>query len=120
MVDKKRRLRMFFVDEEDSIHRFPLSKYSRIHGRTEPIYLFTGKTVHFIEAHVEVDENGEEQNGEEQLVGAHFIKHTFDAKGLWDEDQKKQELVGAMEAAAHFGSSEWNKIYRAEHIEPFR
>jgi hypothetical protein len=48
--------------------------------------LFAGRSVRFIEAHVEVDEGGVEH-----LLNAFFRRHDFDAEGPWDKKKKNKK-----------------------------
>ena len=54
----KRGPRYFFVDEDEGLHKIPFAKYERIFTRAQPVLLFAGRSVRFIEAHVKVDEFG--------------------------------------------------------------
>jgi len=76
--------------------------------------LFAGRSVRFIEAHVEVDEGGVEH-----LVNAFFRRHDFDAEGLWDKKEKQKSMIGAMEMLSHVGDADWAEFYKAEHLDPF-
>jgi hypothetical protein len=114
MDEMKQRLRYFFVDEEEVIHKIPFAKYERIFRRAQPIMLFAGRSVRFIEAHVEVDEGGVEH-----LVNAFFRRHDFDAEGLWDKKEKQKSMIGAMEMLSHVGDADWAEFYKAEHLDPF-
>jgi hypothetical protein len=95
MDEMKQRLRYFFVDEEEVIHKIRFAKYERIFRRAQPIMLFVGRSVRFIEAHVEVDE------------------------GLWDKKEKQKSLIGAMEMLSHVGDADWAEFYKPEHLDPF-
>src|SRR6185503_8759211 len=114
MGEIKRRARYFHVDEDEVLHKIPLAKYVRIFRRAQPVLLFAGCSVRFIEAYVEVDEFGIEH-----LVNASFMRHCFDAEGLWDKKEKEKRLVGAMEMLSHVGDADWAEFYKAEHLDPF-
>ena len=77
--------------------------------------LFAGKTVRLIEAITEADEHGTEE-----MIRAHFIKVNFDKHGLWDAEQKRDELREAMQALGGSDKSDWAELYRLEDIKPFR
>jgi hypothetical protein len=117
MADKDFKIRYFFVDENESLHRIPLARYQRIFDRVQPIILYAGNLLRFIEAIVHRDEEGNET-----LVGACFLRHQFDEYGFWDEDDKELCVRGAMAAAwaGGTGTLYMQEIYRAEDIEPFR
>lgn len=114
MAEMKQRLRYFFVDEEEEIHKVPFAKYERIFRRAQPIMLFAGRSIRFIEAHVEVDESGGEH-----LVNAFFRRHDFDAEGLWDKKEKHKSMIGAMEMLSHVEDADWTEFYKVEHLDPF-
>lgn len=114
MDEMKRRPLYFFVDEDEGLHKIPFAKYERIFRRTQPVTLFAGRFVRFIEAHVEVDEFGIEH-----LDHAAFMRHGFDAEGLWDKKEKEKSMVGAREMLSHFGNADWREFYKAEHLDPF-
>ena len=47
---------IYWIDEDEQLHRIPMARYTRIFNRTEPIKLFAGKSIRLIEAHVQIDE----------------------------------------------------------------
>lgn len=53
------------------------------------------KSLKFIEASLQCEEDGNEE-----FVGATYMRHQFDAEGLWDTQEKDRMMVGAMEAAS--------------------
>ena len=108
-------LRYYWVDEDGQLHQIPQARYRRIFDRTEAIKLFAGKTIHFIEAYVEIDEHGNKQ-----LSGAIFPLYHFDGGGLWREDQKVAEFHNAARVLSVFGQKDWEELYQAEYIEPNR
>lgn len=114
MGEMKQRMRYFFVDEDEVIHKIPFAKYERIFRRAQPIMLFAGRSVRFIEAHVEVDEGGVEH-----LSNAFFRRHGFDEQGLWDKREKQKSMLGAMEMLSLRGDADWTEFYRSEHLDPF-
>jgi hypothetical protein len=114
MDEMNRRTRYFFVDEDEVLHKVPIAKYERIFRRVQPILLFAGRSVRFIEAHVEMDEFGVEH-----LVNASFIRHGFDEEGFWNKKEKEKSMVGAMEMLSHFGNPDWTEFYKVEHLDPF-
>ena len=75
-----------------------VAKYQRIFNRVQPIALYAGKSLRFIEAITERDEDGKEE-----LVNAYFMQHQFDEQGLWDADEKDRTMRGAVEAASASG-----------------
>ena len=114
--EKTFKVRYFFVGEDESLNRIPLARYQRIFNRAQRIRLYAGKSLRFIEAVVERDEDGTEK-----LVNACFLQHQFDEQGLWDENDKDRSIRGAMEAASAVGKGPYMQtLYRAEHIDPFR
>lgn len=116
MAEKNLKARYFFVGEDESLNRIPLARYQRIFDRAQPITLYAGKSLRFIEAIVERGEYGTED-----LVNACFLRHQFDEQGLWDADEKVRTMRGAMEAASAVGKGPYmQNLYRAEHIDPFR
>jgi hypothetical protein len=99
-----------------SLNRIPLARYQRIFDRAQPITLYAGKSLRFIEAVVTRD-----KDGNEELVNACFLRHQFDEHGLWDEKEKDRSMRGAMDAASAVGKGAYmEEISRIEHITPFR
>ena len=78
--------------EDDSLHRIYLTKYERIFDRTEPIALYAGKSLRFIETFLECDEDGNEE-----LLRAWFLQYQFDEHGLWDKNEKHHRMRSAIE-----------------------
>ena len=116
MAEKNLKVRYFFVGEDESLNRIPLARYQRIFNRAQPITLYAGKSLRFIEAIVECH-----GDGNEELVNASFLRHQFDEQGLWDENEKHRNMRGAMEAASAVGKGAYmEEISRTEHIDPFR
>jgi hypothetical protein len=116
MPKKTAKLRYFFVGEDDSLNRIYLTKYERICDRTEPITLYAGKVLRFIETFIECD-----AEGNEELLRAGFIRHQFDEQGLWDKNEKDRVMRGAMEGASVVGKDDYmEKLHNAEHVDPFR
>jgi len=116
MPKKTGKLRYFFVGEDDSLNRIYLTKYERICDRAEPITLYAGKTLRFIETFIECDEDGNEE-----LLRACFIRHQFDEQGLWDKHEKDGVMRGAMEGASFVGKGDYiEELRKAEHGDPFR
>ena len=114
MAEMKQRLQYFFVDEHEVIHTIPFAKYERIFRRAQPIMLFAGRSVRFIEAHVEVDEVGVGH-----LANVFFRRHSFDAEGLWDKTEKQNSIIGSMEMLSHVEDADWAEFYKAEHLDSF-
>lgn len=116
MAEKNLKVRYFFVGEDESLNRIPLARYQRIFNRAQPIPLYAGKSLRFIEAVVEHDEEGNEE-----LVNACFLRHQFDEHGLWDKNEKDQSMRGAMDGVSAVGKGAYMEdISRIEHIDPFR
>lgn len=107
--------RCYWVDEDEQLRRIPQARYARIFDRTETIKLFAGKSIRFVEAHVQVDENGQKQ-----LLSATYLLQHFDESGLWKEDQKEAEFRNAAKVLDVFGQKDWEELYQAEYIEPDR
>jgi hypothetical protein len=103
----------FFVDEDERIHKIPVAKYNRIFDRTQPIALFAGQSIRFINARIEVDDIGEEH-----LWSPAFTRHKFDGHGLWEEQDKEKHLEGALEMVSvslSGGDPDWEAFYKTEH-----
>lgn len=116
MAGKNLKIRFFFVGEDNSLNRIPLARYQRIFNRAQPITLYAGKSLRFIEAIVERDDEGNEE-----LINASFLRHQFDEHGLWDTQEKDQRMRGAMEAVSAVGKGAYmEELSRLEHIDPFR
>lgn len=116
MPRKTAKLRYFFVGEDDSLNRIYLTKYERIFDRTEPITLYAGKSLRFIETFLECDEDGNEE-----LLRAWFIRHQFDEQGLWDKNEKDRTMRRAMEGVSVVGKGDYmEELHQAEHEDPFR
>lgn len=111
----KRKIRSYWVDEDERVHRFPWAQYERICHGTATVRLFMGKTIRFIEAIVEVKERGEEE-----LLTPYYIKRDFDSDGKLCKDQKMKELKGTAEMLSVFGQPEWEEFCQLEYQEPFR
>jgi hypothetical protein len=58
MAHRNLMIRFFFVGEDDSLHRIPVARYERIFNRAQPITLYAGKSLRFVEAVVERDDDG--------------------------------------------------------------
>ena len=115
MSETNGELRYFFVDEDDSIHRIPNARYYRIYNRTQPIALYAGKSLRFITAYVESDEEANEE-----LVNVWFTRHQFDEQGLRDENGADRNLQGAMEGVSVFGKDDYlQELWEIEHHNPF-
>ena len=116
MPKKTGKLRYFFVGEDDSLNRIYLTKYERICDRTEPITLYAGKSLRFIETFLECDEDGNEE-----LLHACFIRYQFDEQGLWVKNEKDRKMRGAMEGVSVVGKGCYTEeLHKAEHVHPFR
>ena len=116
MPRKTAKLRYFFVGEDDSLNRIYLTRYERIFDRTEPITLYAGKALRFIETFIECDEDGNEE-----LLRAWFIRHQFDEQGLRDKNEKDRVMRGAMEGISIVGKQDYmEELHKAEHVDPFR
>jgi hypothetical protein len=109
----KRRSRIFWVDEDEQLHRIPEARYHRIYDRTQAIYLYAGKTIRFVYVVLEV------QEGEKlRVIAPCFHKCMFDAVGYLDQGQKKKQLMDAVKVLEVSGKSDWQELYRMEYIEP--
>lgn len=108
-------VRSYWIDENEQLHRIPYARYTRIYNRTEAIKFFAGKSIRFILAFVEVDEQGQKQ-----LISADFSLKHFDGAGLWREDQKEAEFRSGAKVLDVFGQKDWEELYQAEYIEPHR
>ena len=108
-----RRARVFFVDENDRLHSIPQERYKRILQRTDPIYLYAGKTIRFIHIVVEV---GDSQ--QPKVVTKEFGRYSFDTAGLLDQEKKTKQLLGAAKVLEVSEESDWAEPYRFEYIEP--
>jgi hypothetical protein len=95
MAEKNFKVRYFFVGEDESLNRIAVAKYHRIFYRAQPIPLYIGKSLRFIEAIVERGEDGNEE-----LVNAYFLQCQFDEQGLWDANEKDRTMRGAVEAGS--------------------
>jgi hypothetical protein len=103
----------FFVDEDERIHKIPVAKYNRIFDRTQPIALFAGQSIRFINARIEVDDIGEEH-----LWSPAFTRHKFDGHGLWEEQDKEKHLEGALKMVSvslSGGDPDWEAFYKTEY-----
>ena len=116
MAEKNFKVRYFFVGEDESLNRIAVAKYHRIFNRAQPIALYAGKSLRFIEAIVERGEDGNEE-----LVNAYFLQCQFDEQGLWDANEKDRTMRGAVEATSASGEAPYmQEFYKAEHLDPFR
>jgi len=116
MPNKTGKLRYFFVGEDDSLNRIYLTKYERICDRTEPIILYAGKALRFIQTFIECDDDGNEK-----LLRAWFIRHQFDEQGLWDKSEKDRVMRGAMEGVSMVREDGYmEELHKAEHVGPFQ
>jgi hypothetical protein len=115
MSNLKRKTIYFFMDEEEKLHRIPAAKYQRIFERTQPITLFAGQSIRFIEAYVQ-----EYEAGVQSLIHAWFTLRDFDAQGLWDEEHKEKALEAAVAIIAHMDNPDWREFFNAEPVDPFR
>jgi hypothetical protein len=116
MARRNFKIRFFFIGEDDSLNRIPLARYERIFNRAQPITLYAGKSLRFVEAVVERDDDGNEE-----LVNASFLRHQFDERGLWDKHEKDQHMRSTMEAVSAMGKGAYmEELSRIEHIDPYR
>jgi hypothetical protein len=116
MAEKNLKIRYFFVGEDDSLNRIPLARYQRIYDRAQPIKLYAGKSLRFIEAIVRHD-----HDGNEELVTAYFLRHQFNEHGLWDTNEKDRHMRGAVEAVSAVGKGAYmEELSQLDHIDPFR
>jgi hypothetical protein len=116
MPIKTGKLRYFFVGEDDSLNRIYLTKYERICDRSEPITLYAGKALRFIAVFIGCDEDGNEE-----LLRATFMRHQFDEHGLWDKNEKDRVMRGAMEGVSVVRKGDcMEELHKAEHVDPFR
>jgi hypothetical protein len=50
MLEKSLNVRVFLFGGDDSLNRIPLARYQRIFNRGQPVALYAGKSLRFIEA----------------------------------------------------------------------
>ena len=108
-----RKSRIFFVDDDEQLHRIPQARYQRILDRTEAVYLYAGKTIRFIHVVVEVG-----ISHQPKVVTKEFGRYSFDATGLLARDRKMKQLLGAAKVLEVSQESDWADPYRCEYIEP--
>ena len=53
-----------------------------------------------------------DEHGTEEMIRVHFIKVNFYRHGLWDAEQKRDELREAMQALGGSDKSDWAELYR--------
>ena len=105
---KKRCVRAYWADEDQRIVRLSWAHYQRILDRVEPVLLFAGKTVRFIEVSLDLDERGERT-----LTYAWFVQRHFDGRGLWDlADRAREQAFGESRQAQ--SGSDWQEFTLAE------
>lgn len=109
----KRCSRIFWVDEDEQLHRIPEARYHRIHNRTQAIYLFAGKTIRFVYVVVEIQESQALK-----VIAIEFNKYIFDAAGYQDQGQKMKQLLDAGKVLEVSEQSDWQELYHMEYIEP--
>jgi hypothetical protein len=116
MLKKTGKFRYFFVGEDDSLNRMPLAKYERIFERTEPVTLYAGMSLRFIETFVECD-----IDGNEKLLRALFILHQFDEQGLWDENERDCTIRDAMDGDSVVAKRVYmDELHKTGDVDPFR
>lgn len=109
----KRYSRIFWVDEDEQIHRLPTARYDQIYNRTKAMHLFAGKTIRF--AHVVIELREDQQV---KAISGSFPKYKFDASGYLDQEQKTKLLRDAGKMLEVVGQSEWEELYSLEYNEP--
>lgn len=81
-------LRIFLVDDDDSIKRFPLTRFEKLIWRDPKVKLtqYAGKRVRFIEVALEL-----KQRKPVQIIRFQPFVLSFDSEGLIDEAEKEKE-----------------------------
>jgi len=81
-------LRMFLVDDDDSIKRFPLTRFEKLIWRNPEVNLsqYAGKRVRFIEVALEL-----EQRKPVQILRFQPFVLSFDSEGFVDQAEQEKE-----------------------------
>lgn len=93
-------LRIFLVDDDDSIKRFPLTRYERLYRRDpkERFPEYAGKRVRYAEVAVELV-----QRKPVEILRMQYFIMSFDSEGRIDASEQQKENRLAMELLPPFG-----------------
>jgi hypothetical protein len=106
-------LRIFVVDDDDSIKRFPLTRFEKLIWRDPEVKLsqYAGKRVRFIEVALEL-----EQRKPVQIIRFQPFVLSFDSEGLVDQaEQEKERRLIAEVISAHLGNRDPGNVIDAHH-----
>ena len=86
--------RFYFIEDDDTIHRFPFSRYEKLirYGSKERIPKYTGKRIRC--AFMTLQLAGRKPH---RILRCEYPIFTFDADGKLDSDKFEEELRLAME-----------------------
>ena len=103
---------IFIVDDDDTIQRFPLTRYLRLTERdtNERLPQYANTRVRFVEAAVEL-----EQRKPVDILRLLYIGLFFDAEGRVDAAEKEKEWELDAEMATPFPEQESEQIIEARH-----
>ena len=107
--------RIFRVDDDDQLHRFPLAQFNQIRQRTKSIQLFAGQLIRFIHAVIEKDEDHPPR-----LRFPEFIQCRFDESGYLDQKDLHKQLLGSAKMLEVREGSDWDELFKMEYLEPHR
>ena len=106
-------LRMFLVDDDDSIKRFPLTRFEKLIWRDPEVNLsqYAGKRVRFIEVALEL-----EQRKPVQILRFQPFVLSFDSEGLIDQpEQEKERRLMAEVISTPLRKREPSNVIDAQH-----
>ena len=109
------RVRAYVVDENDRLHRLSCARYRRIRSGTEPVYLFAGRTVRFVETCMK-----ETSQTQTTMTFACFPLVYFDSAGRSSEEQRTREQRLSERMMQSSEGTEWQALYRAQRDAEFR
>ena len=107
--------RIFRVDDDDRLHRFPVARFEQIYRRTKSIKLFAGQFIRFIHAVIEKCEDRPPK-----VIHRSFILVLFDESGYLDQKDKDTQMNDAVKMLEVHEGSEWEELYQMEYGEPHR
>ena len=105
-------IRIFFVDDDGAIKRFPLARYLRLTERDQNEHLpeYANTRVRCVEAAIEL-----EQRKPVGILRLLYIILVFDAEGRLDATEKEKEWQLNAETAPPFLEQESKQIVDARH-----
>ena len=107
--------RIFHVDDDDRLHRFPFARFEQIYQGTKSIQLFARQLIRFIHAVIEKCEDLPPK-----VIHCSFVLFRFDASGYLDQQDKDTQMFDAARMLEVHEGSDWQELYQMEYTESHR